>query len=66
MDDLRRAKAYRLRAEEARTAAYSVSHQLNRATLLRIAHDYDLMAKSMARKPKGVAGRKSSTERPGS
>jgi hypothetical protein len=63
MDDtLRRAKAYRLRAEEARTAADSVPHQLNRATLLRIAHDYDLMAKSIERKPKGVADRKSSTE----
>jgi hypothetical protein len=63
MDDaLRRARAYRLRAEEARTAADGMRHQLNRATLLRIADDYDLMAESIERKLTGVADRQRSAE----
>lgn len=45
MDDpLKRAKVYRLRAEEIRTAADGIRQETNRATLLRIADDYDLMA----------------------
>lgn len=39
-----RAKTYRLRAEEVRTAADGMRHEVSRATLLRIACDYDLMA----------------------
>ena len=54
MDDalIRQAKAYRLRAEEVRARADGMRHQLNRATLLRIADDYDLMAESIERMPK--------------
>ena len=62
MDDpLRRAKAYRLRAEKARTAADGMRHQVNRATLLRIADDYDLMASAIGRNLKDIAQRKRST-----
>jgi DnaJ-domain-containing protein 1 len=51
MDDpLKRAKVYRLRAEEIRTAADGMRHQTNRATLLRIADDYDLMAETIEQK----------------
>jgi hypothetical protein len=61
MDDpLKRAKVYRLRAEETRTAADSMRHQNNRDTLLRIADDYDLMADTIERKAKGGLDRKRS------
>jgi hypothetical protein len=59
MDDaLRRAQRYRLRAEECRTAAKGVGHQLNRATLLRIADDYGLMADLIERIATDAANRK--------
>lgn len=62
MDDaLKRAKRYRLRAEECRTAADGMRHQLNRATLLRIAGDYDLLADSTERRAQGVRDRKTPT-----
>ena len=47
-----RARAYRLHAEEARTAAESMRHPESRATLMRIARDYDVMADHLeARNP---------------
>jgi hypothetical protein len=59
MDDaLKRAKVYRRRAEEARTAADGMRHQTNRATLLRIADDYDLMAQGIKQRSRGVRDRK--------
>lgn len=39
-----RVRGYRLRAEEIRTAAENMREGVNRATLLRIARDYELMA----------------------
>ena len=61
MDDaLKRAKVYRLRAEETRTAADGMHHQINRETLRRIAGDYDLMADRIEQKAKGLHDRKKS------
>jgi len=45
-----RLRVYRLRAQEIRTAAADVREGVNRATLLRIARDYDLMADSLEAK----------------
>jgi DnaJ-domain-containing protein 1 len=60
MDDpLKRAKVYRLRAEETRTAADGMRHQTNRDTLLRIADDYDLMADGIEQRVRGVRDWKS-------
>jgi hypothetical protein len=59
MDDpLKRAKIYRLRAEESRSAAAGMRHRTNRATLLRIADDYDLMAEGIEQRARGVRDRK--------
>jgi DnaJ-domain-containing protein 1 len=59
MDDaLKRAKVYRRRAEETRTAADGMRHQTNRATLLRIADDYDLMAQGIEQRSRGVRDQK--------
>lgn len=55
-----RAKVYRLRAEESRTAADGLQHQTNRATLLRIADDYDLMAEAIEQRARGVRDQKKS------
>jgi DnaJ-domain-containing protein 1 len=61
MDDaLKRAKVYRLRAEETRTAADGMHHQTNRETLLRIADDYDLMAEGIEQRARGVRDSKQS------
>jgi hypothetical protein len=60
MDDpLKRAKVYRLRAEETRTAADGMRHQTNRDTLLRIADDYDLMLTGLNKGYEGVRDWKS-------
>ena len=57
MDDaLKRAKVYRLRAEETRTAADGMHHRTNRETLLRIADDYDLMAAGIEQRARGGRG----------
>jgi len=59
MDDpLKRAKVYRLRAEETRTAADGMRHQLNRDTLRRIADDYDLMAETSERRARDMRDQK--------
>ena len=42
-----RIKTYRLRAEEIRTAAENMRHAESRATFLRIARDYELMADNL-------------------
>jgi hypothetical protein len=42
-----RIETYRLRAEEVRTAAESMRHPESRATFLRIARDYHLMADNL-------------------
>jgi hypothetical protein len=42
-----RLRWYRLRAEETRTAAENMRPGVNRATLLRIARDYDVMADNL-------------------
>ena len=61
MDDpLKRAKVYRLRAEETRTAADGLRHQINRETLRRMADDYDLMAATIEQRAQDVRDRKKS------
>lgn len=42
-----RVTTYRLRAEEIRTAAENMRHAESRATFLRIARDYDVMADNL-------------------
>ena len=42
-----RVRTYRLRAEEIRTVADGMRHRESRATFLRIARDYDLMADNL-------------------
>jgi hypothetical protein len=53
-----RVKNYRSRAEEIRTAAEDMKQPESRATFLRIARDYDLMADHIeAKHPPGRTGR---------
>jgi DnaJ-domain-containing protein 1 len=59
-DALKRAKVYRLRAEETRTAADGIHHQINRETLTRIADDYDLMAEQLEQRARGTRDSKKS------
>jgi hypothetical protein len=49
-DLLARARSYRLRGEECRTAADNMKTEQSRATFCRIADDYDLLADLMERR----------------
>jgi hypothetical protein len=61
MDDaLKRARAYRIRAVETRTAADARRHQINRETLRQMADDYDLMAAAIEQSAQGVRDREKS------
>jgi hypothetical protein len=52
-----RGRSYRLRAEEARTAADNMRNPQSRALLGRIAADYDLLADLMERRTARASGR---------
>ena len=63
MDDVlrKRAKGYRLRAEEARTAADNMRTPETRETLRRIADGYDLLADMMERRAARTPARETPT-----
>jgi hypothetical protein len=63
MDDvlMERAKGYRVRAEEARTAADNMRTQGSRESLRRIAEDYDLLADTMERRAARTPARQAPT-----
>jgi hypothetical protein len=61
MDEaLKRAKVYRIRAVETRTAAVAMRDQINRETLRQMADDYDLMAAAIEQRAQGLLDREKS------